>query len=881
MDKFKKIMLGFFILASVNFVSINCFAVKSKNKPNKIVKIKSEKSGEKKSNMNMQNMLKTNDIKQKENNGVIEKSEDKFKLVNIKNGIFNIKEIVEEIKLNILKYLSVSLFNKKIDRKKIGEILKENHINYSNFSFCCEKTNGYKYNFKIITPNLKKVDNTIKKNIKTQIEEYFNSLKNVVFYDTLIKKLKAIEKQDTKYEKLITFFVKRTKKSFYTDNGQKINSVIEYIFDKLKEEKDYSKYLEILKKEDIKLTSVNFYNDCEYKGDAKKVRKYIKYDDTTTMKLNILRYLATDIIKEKFKKQDIESIFTENNAKGYKDFWLILKKSNKNIGNVLNVVKPKEEVELNEETKNEISEQIKEYFNGMKDDVLGDTLIENLKKLEINSSKYNKMKASLEDTIKKYFSKDANVNFENIFDELKNEKDHSKYLEILKEFDLVRYVTFKKDKVYENKKKDCNVKLIKINMLKILAKDEFKNCLGNFSKEYKDINISAVDRANNIKYHLYLSIPESGKINLDSKKGMIKTLRDCFNKEKKEIFKKVFENLKTIDTKGEEYNNMINKLEKMCKKYFIIKDGQNLKEMLEDIFDNLTKETKYDDYLTSINNNEILDDIKFSNGKKKNNKEKRYEEEEDVEGVEEDVEEENMEEENIEKSDEEENIEEENMEKSDEEKNMEEENIEKSDEEKNMEEEDVEGVEEENVEEDVEEDVEEENMEQSDEEKNMEEENVEKSDEEKNMEEENVEKSDEEKNMEEEGNKYKRLRAMNEYKNTYPLNYLNDVNEFVEIMKGLKEYNIISNKDDSKEKELNENGGYLEGNILKEYDIILNKNGSKEKELDENDNYLEENILKEKTNENFNFNPNEITYNKYEKDFNLNDNDNNDNDNIL
>ena len=337
MDKFKKIMVGFFILASVNFVSINCFAVKIKNKQKKIVDIKSDVkqlsgekksntnmqnmlkgkrtrndikrkrknkqkkivkiksdvkqlsgekksnmnmqnmlkgkktrndikrkrknkqkkivdiksdvkqlSGEKKSNMNMQNMLKRNDIKQKENNGVIEKSEDKFKLVNIKNGIFNIKEIVEEIKLNILKYLSVSLFNKKIDRKKIGEILKENHINYSNFSFCCEKTNGYKYSFKIITPNLKKVDNTVKKNIKTQIEEYFNSLKNVVFYDALIKKLKAIEKQDTKYEKLITFFVKRTKKSFYTDNGQKINSVIEYIFDKLKEEKDYSKYLEIL-----------------------------------------------------------------------------------------------------------------------------------------------------------------------------------------------------------------------------------------------------------------------------------------------------------------------------------------------------------------------------------------------------------------------------------------------------------------------------------------------------------------------------------------------------------------------------------------------------------------------------------------------------------
>ena len=916
MDKFKKIMVGFFMLASVNFVSINCFAMKNKNKSNKIVNIKSEKSGEKESNTNMQNilkgkrtrndvkrkrknkqkkivniksdvkqlsgekesntnmqnMLKTNDVKQKENNGVIEKSEDKFKLVNIKNGIFNIKEIIEEIKLNILKYLSVSLFNKKIDKKKIGKILKENHINYSNFSFCCDKKNNYKYSFKIIAPNLKEVNDTVKKNIKNQIEKYFNFLRKDVFCGTLITKLKAIKKKE--YEMLKNFVVRRTKERFHTNDEQDMNYVIDYIFDELKEEKGHSKYLEILKKEDIKLSNINFYDTYKSENGVKKESKsfeYKKCDDKTIAKLNILNFLAIDIIKDKLKKQDIEDIFTKNNVKEYEGFCITSKKNGKTVSIVFETFKPKKEVELNEETKNKISEQIKEYFNGMKDDVLGDTLIENLKKLEINSSKYNKMKASLEDTIKKYFSKDANVNFENIFDELKNEKDHSKYLEILKEFDLVRYVTFKKDKVYENKKKDCNVKLIKINMLKILAKDEFKNCLGNFSKEYKDINISAVDRANNIKYHLYLSIPESGKINLDSKKGMIKTLRDCLNKEKKEIFKKVFENLKTIDIKGEEYNNMINKLEKMCKKYFIIKDGQNVKEMLKDIFDNLTKETKYDDYLTSINNNEILDDIKFSNGKKKNNKEKRYEEEEDVEGVEEDVEEENMEEENIEKSDEEENIEEENMEKSDEEKNIEEENIEKSDEEENMEEE---------------------NIEKSDEEKNMEEENVEKSDEEnveedvkeENMEEENIEKSDEEKNMEEEGNKYKRLRAMNEYKNTYPLNYLNDVNEFVEIMEGLKEYNIISNKDDSKEKELNENGGYLEGNILKEYDIILNKNGSKEKELDENDNYLEENILKEKTNENFNFNPNEITYNKYEKDFNLNDNDNNDNndnDNIL
>ena len=44
MDKFKKIMVGFFILASVNFVSINCFAVKIKNKQKKIIDIKSDEN---------------------------------------------------------------------------------------------------------------------------------------------------------------------------------------------------------------------------------------------------------------------------------------------------------------------------------------------------------------------------------------------------------------------------------------------------------------------------------------------------------------------------------------------------------------------------------------------------------------------------------------------------------------------------------------------------------------------------------------------------------------------------------------------------------------------------------------------------------------------
>ena len=326
---------------------------------------------------------------------------------------------------------------------------------------------------------------------------------------------------------------------------------------------------------------------------------------------------------------------------------------------------------------------------------------------------------------------------------------------------------------------------------------------------------------------MHLNIPKFKKIDLDSKKEIIEYLKDCFNKGKKEIFKKVSKNLKNIDTKGEEYNNMINILKKIWKKYFIIKDGQNVKEMLEDIFNNLKEEKNYDDYLTFINNHEILSTVNFSDIKKKKNIK------EDVEEDEEEGDEESDEEENVEESDE---------------KDEEEEDVEEEDEEEGDEESDEEEDEEENVEEgDEKEDVEE-GDEESDEEENVEEENIEKSNKEENMEEENVEKIDEE-----EGNKYKRLRAMNEYKNTYPLNYLNDVNEFVKIMKGLKEYNIISDKNDLKEKELDENGGYLE-----------------------------ENILKEKTNENFNFNPNKIIYNKYEKDFNLNDNDNNDNnDNIL
>ena len=370
MDKFKKIMVGFFILASVNVVSINCFAVKSKNKPNKIVKIKSDvnqlkgkritrngvkrerknkqkkiidiksdanqlkgkrttrndakqeiknkpnkiidiKSDENqlkekktrngvkrerknkpnkivkiksdanqlssniKINTNMQDMLKKkrkrSNVKQKEKNYNIKSDKKNFNLIGRKDGISDTKRTVEEIKLNMLKYLSVSLFYEIIEDEKIKSIFEKNNINnYSNFYFYCKKannykSNNYKYYLKIITPNLEEVDDIVKENIKTQIEEYFNSLREDVFCSTLITKLKAIKKQDIEYKRLISFFVKRTKERFYIDNGQNINSVIKYIFNGLKEEKDYSKYLEILKKEDIKLTSVNFYNDCEYK----------------------------------------------------------------------------------------------------------------------------------------------------------------------------------------------------------------------------------------------------------------------------------------------------------------------------------------------------------------------------------------------------------------------------------------------------------------------------------------------------------------------------------------------------------------------------------------------------------------------------------------
>ena len=85
MDKFKKIMVGFFMLASVNFVSINCFAMKNKNKSNKIVKIKSGENqliGEKESNTNMQNMLKGKRTRNDKKDIIIDANEENGKIKN-------------------------------------------------------------------------------------------------------------------------------------------------------------------------------------------------------------------------------------------------------------------------------------------------------------------------------------------------------------------------------------------------------------------------------------------------------------------------------------------------------------------------------------------------------------------------------------------------------------------------------------------------------------------------------------------------------------------------------------------------------------------------------------------------------------------------------
>ena len=883
MDKFKKIMVGFFMLASVNFVSINCFAMKSKNKPNKIVDIKSdvkqlsgnieknkiinineeneeiknkqkkivnEKSGENQlssnieKNINMQNILKAkrqrddekdiiidadeengkiknkpnkivkikSDVKQlsgniekdiiidaneenekiknkpkkifevkrnDEKNGVVERSEDKFKLVNIKDESSNMKEIVETIKLNMLKYLAKDIFIEKIDEKIIEEILEKYNVDdYSKFYIRLTKEKCVcPYSFKIKRASCEELDEKVKKEIVDEIKKYVDSLKEDVYGKELIDKLKTMKKSYKKYHKLIKFLIDSTEKYFYMDNEQNIATTIKYIFDELKNETDYSKYLEILKGNDA-LNRVAFFNDYDIEDSVKtKINK--KLDDEKIIKLNILKILSEDLIIANSKKNDIKEILNNCGIKNeFKDFEITTMLSGKNIENRCDITIKRGRGKLDEKIKDEAVKRLKNYFNYIKDDILGDELIKNLKGLKIKTIKYSELKNKIENSNKKYFMKNDTVNFRKFFSEFKEEKNYSEYLDSLKKNDLVNWVCFDKTEKCENKK-TIDINDMKENMLKFLAKDLFKDyfmnrCLNNFLKDcnikgFKNFDIRMDIIRKKILYSLILTIPGSLKFKNKLKRDIGEYLKKCFNDKKKEIFNDVIGNLKNDNIKKEEYNNMINLLKKIWKKYFIIEDGKDVEESIKDIFNEFKAEKNYYKYLENLNKNHIVYKIDFHNYKA---------------GKEKDVKE------SVEESDEKEILEE-------------------------------------NVEEGVEESDEKEIVEESDEEEGVEEENM------------------------EEENKYKHLRAMNEYKNTDPLNYLNDVNEFVEIMEGLKEYNIISNKNDSKEKALDENGGYLE-----------------------------ENILKEKTNENFNFNPNEIIYNKYKKDFNLNDK-NNDNDNIL
>ena len=91
------VMVGFFILTFVNFVPINCFAMKSKNKQNKTISIRIGENQQ--SNKNIQNMLeeiKNNDEQKKIINIREDKKEEQNKKVSrkyVKNQLNDLNSI--------------------------------------------------------------------------------------------------------------------------------------------------------------------------------------------------------------------------------------------------------------------------------------------------------------------------------------------------------------------------------------------------------------------------------------------------------------------------------------------------------------------------------------------------------------------------------------------------------------------------------------------------------------------------------------------------------------------------------------------------------------------------------------------------------------------
>lgn len=222
MDKFKKVLFGFFVLAMVNLYSIDCFAMENNDMADKESKISDDVDKENKNNiLNMEKINKyVAELKEKLNN--------KEEVISYFGAEFIRKILLQKLKENLVKKYSdiiskiipneyfISNENNKVELKIFERrINSENFVKFRNiFEFVLPLKFNEEFDLKIVINNLNNLDNNkiFKSAIKETINQFnlieegeFKELKDKVLSENFYysEQLYGLIRDDEKYNEII------------------------------------------------------------------------------------------------------------------------------------------------------------------------------------------------------------------------------------------------------------------------------------------------------------------------------------------------------------------------------------------------------------------------------------------------------------------------------------------------------------------------------------------------------------------------------------------------------------------------------------------------------------------------------------------------------